>query len=58
VTGGLQWSMDLVQALPAEPPLVGFFWSYVVPALLLAVASLGTFLLYRKFASEEDQDSP
>jgi hypothetical protein len=46
------------QALPAEPPLGGIVWSYVVPGALLVVAFLGTFLLYRRFASEEDQEGP
>ena len=50
-------AVAVVQSLPAEPPLAGFVWSYVVPAALLLVAFLGTFLLYRKFAAEEDQDS-
>lgn len=36
--------------LPAEPPIGGLLWTLVVPALLLALATLGTYLLYRRFA--------
>jgi len=39
--------------LPAESPIGGPLWSYVVPAALLAVATLGTLLLYRHFAGRE-----
>jgi hypothetical protein len=49
----LQQSGD-VAPLPAESPIGGPFWSYVVPALLLGVASLSTFLLYRHFAKQGD----
>ncbi len=43
-----------VAPLPAESPIGGPFWSYVVPALLLAVATLSTLMLYRHFAKRED----
>ena len=43
-----------VAPLPAGSPIGGPFWSYVVPALLLAVATFATYLLYRHFASEEN----
>ncbi len=36
--------------LAADPPIGGPLWSYVVPALLLFVCSLGTYLLYRHFS--------
>jgi hypothetical protein len=39
-----------VAPLPAETPIGGPLWSYVVPALLLAVAAFGTLMLYRHFA--------
>jgi hypothetical protein len=39
--------------LPAETPIGGPLWSLVVPALLLAIAAFGTFLLYRHFARRE-----
>ena len=42
-----------VAPLPAESPIGGPFWSYVVPALLLAVATLSTVMLYRHFAGKE-----
>jgi hypothetical protein len=36
--------------LPAQPPFGGAIWSYVVPALLFAIAFGATILLYRHFA--------
>jgi hypothetical protein len=36
--------------LPAEPPFAGVMWSWVVPAILFAVAFGATVLLYRHFA--------
>jgi hypothetical protein len=36
--------------LPADPPFGGAIWSYVVPALLFAIACSATILLYRHFA--------
>ena len=42
------------EGLPAEPPIDGWVWSYLVPALLLAVASVSTWLLYRRFSRVED----
>ncbi len=41
-----------IAPLPASSPIGGPFWSYVVPAALLAVAFLGTLLLYRHFARD------
>ncbi len=38
--------------IPAEPPIGGVFWSVVVPAAMLAVAFVATWLLYRRFSSE------
>jgi hypothetical protein len=43
-----------VAPLPAQSPIGGPLWSYVIPALLLAVAGLGTFMLYRHFARQDD----
>lgn len=40
--------------LPAESPIGGPLWSVVIPAILLAVASLGTLFLYRHFARREN----
>jgi len=40
--------------IPAEPPIGGPLWSVVIPALLLLVTGLGTFMLYRHFAKRED----
>lgn len=38
------------EPLPADPPFVGVMWSFVVPAILFAVALGATVLLYRHFA--------
>ena len=42
--------------LPAEAPISGPMWSVVLPAALLLIASGGTFLLYRRFAAEDEGD--
>jgi len=39
--------------LPAEPPFGGAMWSYVVPAILFAIAFGATFWLYRHFAGRD-----
>jgi len=44
-----------LQPLPVDPPISGLFWTLIVPALLFAVSFLATFLLYRRFAREEEQ---
>jgi hypothetical protein len=41
------------EPLPAEPPFGGVMWSFVVPAILFAVAFGATILLYRHFASRK-----
>ena len=38
--------------LTADPPIGGFLWSVVVPALLLLVAAGATWALYRRFEKE------
>jgi len=45
-----------VAPLPAESPIGGPLWSYVVPAALLATATLATLLLYRHFAKQQGPD--
>jgi len=42
------------EPLPADPPIGGFVWSIVVPAILFVVASSATWLLYRHFAGRGD----
>jgi len=39
--------------LPADPPFGGAMWSYVVPAILFAIALGATILLYRHFAGRD-----
>jgi hypothetical protein len=41
------------EPLPAEPPFGGVMWSYVVPAILFAIAFGATVLLYRHFAGRD-----
>ena len=40
------------EAIPAESPIGGPFWTVVLPAALFAVSFVATFLLYRRFAAE------
>lgn len=42
------------EPLSASPPVGGFLWSVLVPALLLVVAVGATVLLYRHFAGREE----
>jgi len=65
MTVSAAWSLILprqlsdVAPLPAQTPISGPLWSYVVPAALFAVACLGTLMLYRHFAKrEEDSGDP
>ena len=41
--------------LPAVPPIGGLIWTVFIPAILLLGAFLGTYLLYRRFAREEEE---
>jgi len=41
------------EPLPAEPPFVGAMWSFVVPAILFAIALGATIFLYRHFAGRD-----
>ncbi len=45
---------DALAPLAAEPPIGGAVWTVVIPAILLVGSFLATFLLYRRFAREED----
>lgn len=40
--------------LPADPPIGGFGWTVVIPAILFVGSFLGTYLLYRRFSGEEE----
>jgi hypothetical protein len=42
------------EPLPASPPIGGWVWLYLIPALLLVVAFLATWGLYRRFAGKGD----
>ena len=39
-----------IERIPAEAPIDGPLWTYVVPVLLFLVAFSATFALYRHFA--------
>jgi hypothetical protein len=54
-TSGLQDGAQGLPPLPAEPPIGGALWTVVIPALLLIGSFLGTYLLYRRFAREEER---
>jgi hypothetical protein len=41
--------------LPVEPMMSGFFWTWVVPAIVFAIAFGATWALYRHFASKGDE---
>ncbi len=41
--------------LPADPPIGGVIWTIVIPAILLLGSCLGTYLLYKRFATEEGE---
>jgi uncharacterized protein YneF (UPF0154 family) len=45
-----------MEPLPAAPPIGGILWTVVIPAALLLGAFLGTWLLYRRFAREGDEE--
>jgi hypothetical protein len=38
--------------IPADPPIGGPLWSYVVPAVLFGIAFVATWLLYRRFSRD------
>jgi len=50
--GAAQVQPPSPESLPAEPPVGGFFWTWVVPVLLFAVALAATIVLYRHFSRE------
>lgn len=41
--------------LPVDPPIGGFFWTIAVPTVLFLGSFIGTYLLYRRFAGEEEE---
>ncbi len=42
----------MLDPIPARPPISGPLWTVVVPALLLALSFVATWLLYRRFAGK------
>ena len=44
------------EALPAVSPLSGVFWTWVVPIGLFTIALVATWLLYRHFANQKQDD--
>lgn len=40
--------------LPVGVALSGFFWTWIVPAVVFAIAAAATWALYRHFASKAD----
>jgi hypothetical protein len=45
----------MMDPLPVGPPIGGLIWTVFIPAILLLGAFLGTYLLYRRFAREEEE---
>jgi hypothetical protein len=41
---------SILARIPAEPPIGGPVWTWVVPALLFGVSLVATWRLYRHFA--------
>ena len=41
--------------LPAEPPIGGPLWTIIIPAVLFAGSFLGTYLLYKRFSTVEEE---
>jgi len=40
---------------PVDIVLSGFFWTWIVPAVVFAIAGAATWALYRHFAREADE---
>ena len=41
--------------LPADPPIGGVIWTVTIPAILFVGSFFGTYLLYRRFAGDEEK---
>ena len=54
--GAAQVQLPSPESLPAEPPVGGFFWTWVVPAVVFALSALATWALYRHFARRADRE--
>jgi len=55
--GAAQTQHPSLESLPAQPPVGGFFWTWIVPVLLFAVALAATFALYRHFSGVQSPTS-
>ena len=42
--------------LPSEPILQGVLWTWIVPTLVFGVAAAATWMLYRHFSKQADED--
>jgi hypothetical protein len=45
----------MMTPLPASPPIGGFIWTVVVPAMLFLGSFLGTYLLYKRFSTGDGE---
>lgn len=45
-------AQEALQPLPAEPPIGGPLWTVVIPALLLGLATVATWMLYQAFSGD------
>jgi hypothetical protein len=50
--GAAQVQPPSPESLPAEPPVGGFFWTWIVPVLLFVVSVAATAALYRHFSKD------
>lgn len=48
--------MDDMTPIPASAPIEGFFWTWIVPAILFAIAFAATWALYRHFSGDGESD--
>lgn len=48
--------IDELSPIPAESPLSGPLWTWVVPTLLFTIAFLATWALYRRFSRQPAGD--
>jgi hypothetical protein len=52
MTGPLLAVLSDTARIPAESPLQGPWWTWVVPVVLFLVTLAATWLLYRRFAGD------
>lgn len=46
----------MTEALPVSSPISGVLWTWILPIALFAVAAVATWMLYRHFSNQKDDD--